>query len=119
MSRFSSPLSPKCDGRGVASSHLTRYLICVACACPTLGVFGEKDVLTNAEVAAPAMLQALRDGGNRDVAAHVFTNASHSLMDATTRAGMAAVSSTRFAVGCLNAWEVEARHSRTASARRA
>lgn len=57
--------------------------------CPTLGVFGERDVLTNAQVASVAMLQALRDGGNRDAAAHVFSNASHSLMDATTRGGMA------------------------------
>jgi pimeloyl-ACP methyl ester carboxylesterase len=57
--------------------------------CPALGLFGEKDVLTDSQRASAAMLQALRSGGNADATVKVVPNATHSLMEASPRAHMA------------------------------
>lgn len=59
-------------------------------ACPALGLFGERDVLTDAPRAAAAMLQALQRGGNSDASVRVIPNATHSLMEASPRGYMAA-----------------------------
>ena len=48
--------------------------------CPALGLFGEGDIITNAAVAAPAMLQGLADAGNDESQAHIIPDARHSLM---------------------------------------
>lgn len=53
-------------------------------SCPVLGMFGEADVLTDAQAASAAMREALSD-----VATHVIPNASHSLMETRSRGGMA------------------------------
>lgn len=49
--------------------------------CPALGIFGAGDVLTDSEVAARRMLEALEVGGNPDATTLVVPNASHSLME--------------------------------------
>lgn len=50
--------------------------------CPTLGVFGEFDLSTDATTAPVAMHDAILAGdGNKDVTVRVFPNASHSLME--------------------------------------
>jgi pimeloyl-ACP methyl ester carboxylesterase len=58
-------------------------------ACPALGLFGEKDVLTDSRRASTAMLHALQAGGNLDATVKVIPNATHSLMEASDRAYMA------------------------------
>ena len=49
--------------------------------CPALGVFGQKDRLTNVAEAPELMRKALARGGNRDGSTRVFVDAGHSLMD--------------------------------------
>lgn len=53
-------------------------------SCPVLGMFGEADVLTDAQAASAAMRAALSD-----VTTHIVPAASHSLMETPARRGMA------------------------------
>ncbi|MBO9582283.1 MAG: alpha/beta fold hydrolase [Sphingobium sp.] len=57
--------------------------------CPALGLFGEKDVLTDSPRASANMLHAMKEGGNSDVTVKVIPNAGHSLMEASDRGYMA------------------------------
>jgi pimeloyl-ACP methyl ester carboxylesterase len=57
--------------------------------CPVLGIFGERDVYTDAMSASRAMLRLLGEGGNRDVAVRVIPNAGHSLMESSQERRMA------------------------------
>ena len=57
--------------------------------CPVLGVFGEKDPLTDAAAASSAMSKALTEAGHKDVTVKVFANAGHSLMEQAPRSRMA------------------------------
>ncbi len=49
--------------------------------CPVLGVFGEEDPLTQAQVASKALMEGISAGGNTDVTVKVFPRAGHSLSE--------------------------------------
>jgi pimeloyl-ACP methyl ester carboxylesterase len=57
--------------------------------CPVLGVFGEKDTLTDVSDAARSMRSVLADSANSDFTVKVFANASHSLGEMPTGNRMA------------------------------
>ena len=57
--------------------------------CPVLGIWGEKDPLTDAPAAAQNMREALAEGGNKDVTTKIIPNGSHSLMEIPDRRRMA------------------------------
>lgn len=57
-------------------------------SCPVLGLFGEKDPLTNATVASATMLKAL-SGKNKDVTVKIIPNAGHSLSEQPSGSRMA------------------------------
>jgi len=52
--------------------------------CPTLLLFGELDLQVPAEMSQKAMVQALKEGGNKDFEAKVFPKANHLFQEATT-----------------------------------
>jgi pimeloyl-ACP methyl ester carboxylesterase len=57
--------------------------------CPVLGIWGEKDPLTDAPAAAQSMREALAEGGNKDFTTKIIPNGSHSLMELPDRRRMA------------------------------
>lgn len=57
--------------------------------CPVLGLWGERDPLTDAPRAAQSMREALAAGGNRDVTTRIIADGSHSLMEVPDRRRMA------------------------------
>ena len=57
--------------------------------CPVLGIWGEKDPLTDAPAAAQSMRETLAEGGNKDFTTRIIPNGSHSLMEVPDRRRMA------------------------------
>lgn len=57
--------------------------------CPVLGIWGEKDPLTDAPAAAQSMRETLAEGGNKDFTIRIIPNGSHSLMEVPDRRRMA------------------------------
>lgn len=57
--------------------------------CPVLGVFGERDLSTDAETATKNMRDALSAAGNNDFNLRVFPNAGHSLGEMPSGSRMA------------------------------
>jgi uncharacterized protein len=57
--------------------------------CPVLGVFGERDPLTDATNASANMHKVLAGAGNTDVTTKIFANAGHSLGELPSKSRMA------------------------------
>jgi pimeloyl-ACP methyl ester carboxylesterase len=57
--------------------------------CPVLGIWGERDPLTDAPEAARSMETALTEAGNKDFMTRIIPNGSHSLMEMPGRTRMA------------------------------
>jgi pimeloyl-ACP methyl ester carboxylesterase len=57
--------------------------------CPVLGVFGEKDPLTDATAASSAMRKVLSEAGHKDFTTRIFPNAGHSLGEQPSGSRMA------------------------------
>jgi pimeloyl-ACP methyl ester carboxylesterase len=57
--------------------------------CPVLGIWGERDPLTDAPRAAKSMREALAQAGNKDFTTRIVPDGSHSLMELPGKRRMA------------------------------
>ncbi len=84
---FASPQQMRWDWQRTLSFDPLPALMTVT--CPVLGIWGERDPLTDAPRAAKSMRDALAESPNKDVTTRIIADGSHSLMEMPDRRRMA------------------------------